>query len=114
MAILKIVSVPDEVLRKRTQKVVEFDKKFQQFVEDMVDTLRDAPGVGLAAPQVGVSKKLIIVEYGDDEDESVPKKLYVVATKWVMVPASSFIGEMGRNGNGHRSLFICTEPDWRC
>ena len=93
MAVLEIVCVPDEILRKRTQKVVEFDKKFEQFVEDMVDTLRDAPGVGLAAPQVGVSKKLIIVEYGDDEDESVPKKLYVVANPEII--KKSIETEMG-------------------
>jgi peptide deformylase len=79
MAELKIITVPDEVLRTRTQKIVDFDKKFLQLVDDMVDTLHAAPGVGLAAPQIGVSKKLIVVEYGDDEDDTVPKKLYIVA-----------------------------------
>jgi peptide deformylase len=79
MAEMKIVTVPDEILRVRTQKVVEFDKKFQQLVDDMVETMRAAPGVGLAAPQVGISKKLVVVEYGDDENEDAPKKLYVVA-----------------------------------
>jgi peptide deformylase len=79
MALLKIVTVPDPVLRRKAHKVTEFGKDFQQLVEDMIETLRDAPGVGLAAPQVGLSERLIVVEYGDDDDETVPKKLYVVA-----------------------------------
>ncbi|MBI9051107.1 MAG: peptide deformylase [Anaerolineaceae bacterium] len=83
MAELDIVTVPNDILRKRTQKVVDFDKKFKQLVDDMVETMRAAPGVGLAAPQVGLSKKLIVVEYAEEKDEEeeeeAPKKLYVVA-----------------------------------
>ncbi len=78
MAVLPIVTVPDPVLRRKAHKVTEFDKPFQKIVDDMIETLRDAPGVGLAAPQVGISERLIVIEYGDDEDETVPKKLYVV------------------------------------
>ena len=78
MAIREIVFIPDPVLRRKAHKITDFDKNLQTLIDDMIDTLRDAPGVGLAAPQVGVSERLIVVEYGDDEDESVPKKLYVV------------------------------------
>ncbi len=45
----------------------------------MVETMREAPGVGLAAPQIGVSKQLIVVEFGDEGDEDIPKQLFVVA-----------------------------------
>ncbi len=79
MSLLTIVSVPDPVLRRKAHKVTEFDKDFQSLVDNMSETLSDAPGVGLAAPQVGISQQLIVVEYGDDDDESVPKKLFVVA-----------------------------------
>jgi peptide deformylase len=78
MAIREIVINPDPVLRRKAHKITTFDKDLQVLIDDMIETLRDAPGVGLAAPQVGVSERLIVVEYGDDEDESVPKKLYVV------------------------------------
>jgi peptide deformylase len=44
----------------------------------MVDTMREAPGVGLAAPQIGISKRIIVVEFGDEEDETVPNQLYVM------------------------------------
>ncbi len=52
---------------------------FQALVDDMVETMRLAPGVGLAAPQVGESIRLIVVEYGDEENEEIPPKLYVMA-----------------------------------
>jgi len=79
MALRTIVAIPEKVLRRKAKLVTKFGDDLQVLVEDMIDTMRDAPGVGLAAPQVAVSIQLIVVEYGDDEDESVPKKLYVMA-----------------------------------
>jgi len=87
MAIREIVLTPDPVLRRKARKVTAFDKDFQTLVDDMIETLREAPGVGLAAPQVGISERLIVVEYGDDEDESAPKKLYVVANPEIVQPS---------------------------
>jgi len=81
MAIRDIVTVPESILRRKAHRVTAFDKDFQRLVDDMVDTLRDAPGVGLAAPQVGASIQLIVVEYNLDnlDDEDAPKKLFVLA-----------------------------------
>jgi peptide deformylase len=79
MALLEIVTLPNPVLRRKAHKVSDFGKEFKNLVEDMIETMRDAPGVGLAAPQVGVPLRLIVVEYGDDEDEEAPRKLFVVA-----------------------------------
>lgn len=79
MTMKEIVTLPDPVLRKKARKVTRFDKDFSTLVNDMVETMRSAPGVGLAAPQVGVSERLIVIEFGDEEDEEAPKKLYVVA-----------------------------------
>lgn len=78
MAIREIVKIPDPVLRRKAHKITTFDKDLLALVDDMIETMRVAPGVGLAAPQVGISERLIVVEYGDDEDENVPKKLYAV------------------------------------
>lgn len=79
MAIRDVICIPEEILRKKSRKITEFSSGFQALADDMVDTMREAPGVGLAAPQVNVSQRLIVVEYGDEEDDEAPKKLFVVA-----------------------------------
>jgi peptide deformylase len=91
MAVLPIVTVPDPVLRRKAHKITEFDKSFQKIVDDMIDTLRDAPGVGLAAPQVGLAERLIVVEYGDDDDETVPKRLYIVANPEIVSASEEMV-----------------------
>lgn len=78
MAIREIVFTPDPVLRRKARKITNIDKDLQTLIDDMIETLRAAPGVGLAAPQVGVSERLIVVEYGVEEEENAPKKLFVV------------------------------------
>jgi peptide deformylase len=83
MAVLEIISVPDPILRRKTHKVTDFGKDFQTLVTNMIETMRKAPGVGLAAPQVAKSLRLVVIEYADDEKEdeekAAPKKLYVLA-----------------------------------
>jgi peptide deformylase len=88
MALREIVTLPDPVLRRKAHKVGAIDKEKQVLIDDMVETMREAPGVGLAAPQVGISERLIVVEYGDEENEEAPKKLYVVINPEI-VDASS-------------------------
>ncbi len=79
MALKEIITVPNEVLRRKAHKIATFDKELQKTIDDMIETMREAPGVGLAAPQVGLLERLIVVEYDeDDEKEDSPKKLYVV------------------------------------
>lgn len=78
MAVREIVTIPDEVLRRKARKVNNFGPELQTLIDDMVETMRVAPGVGLAAPQVGVSQRVIVVEFGDEEDEEAPAKLYTV------------------------------------
>ncbi len=79
MTVREIVTLPQAILRQKAHKVTEFGPSLQSLANDMVETMRQAPGVGLAAPQVGESLRLIVVEYGDDEDEKVPHKLYIIA-----------------------------------
>lgn len=79
MALMEIITLPNPILRRKARKVTDFGKDFRLLVENMIETMRDAPGVGLAAPQVAVSLRLIVVEYGDNEDETAPKKLFVLA-----------------------------------
>ena len=79
MSVLEIVSLPQTILRHKAHKVSDFGPDFQDLVDDMIETMRQAPGVGLAAPQVGESIRLIVVEYGDEDDEEIPPRLFVMA-----------------------------------
>jgi peptide deformylase len=86
MSLRQIVTLPDPVLRRKARPVTRFDKDLQILIEDMIDTMRAAPGVGLAAPQVGVSERVIVVEYVEnEEDENAPKKLFVMINPEIKV-----------------------------
>jgi peptide deformylase len=69
MTLRTIVSLPDPVLRRKARPVTEFDQNLQTLIDDMIETMRAAPGVGLAAPQVDVSQRLIVIEYAEEPDE---------------------------------------------
>lgn len=69
MAILEIIQPDNPVLLKKAHKVTSFDDKFQSLVDDMIETMLDAPGVGLAGPQVAVSQRVIVVRLPDDSEE---------------------------------------------
>ncbi|MBO1578737.1 peptide deformylase [Bacillus sp. XF8] len=66
MAVLEIIKHPDEVLETPCERVINFDKKLVNLLKDMHETMLVADGVGLAAPQVGVSLQVAVVDIGDD------------------------------------------------
>ena len=78
MTIRKIITAPHPTLRRHARKVTNFGPELQTLIDDMVDTMRDEPGVGLAAPQVDISLQVIVVEFGDEEDETVEPRLYAM------------------------------------
>ena len=79
MAILEIVTLNNPILRKKARPVTDFGPELQTLIDDMIETMREAPGVGLAAPQVDVPLQLFVAEFGDEEDPEAPKKTFVFA-----------------------------------
>ena len=71
MALRNIVTVGDPVLTKKCRPVVKFDDRLAQLIDDMKETMQNANGVGLAAPQVGVLRRLVVVDVGDEIVELV-------------------------------------------
>lgn len=67
MALRNIVTVGDSVLSKTCRPVVKFDRRLHILIDDMIDTLIDSGGVGLAAPQVGVLRRVVVVDVGENE-----------------------------------------------
>ncbi len=68
MSLLKVVHYPEPVLLKVGKPVTEFDDELKKFVADMFETMYDAKGVGLAAPQVAVSQRLFVMDCSNGED----------------------------------------------
>ena len=69
MALRRIVTYGTPVLRQRAREVTELDGELQQLIDDMVETMYRAPGVGLAAPQVGVLQRMFVVGIPAEYDE---------------------------------------------
>lgn len=67
MAVLKIRTLPDPVLRQKARKVNKIDGSIQKLIDDMIDTMHTNAGVGLAAPQIGVSLRVAVIELPGEE-----------------------------------------------
>lgn len=78
MGLRRIRVLGDPVLRKKSRKVTRFDDNLRDLVEGMVETMRESAGVGLAAPQVGVLERVIVLEVPEDEDEPGSGQMHVV------------------------------------
>ena len=94
MAILKIYQYPDPVLREETRAITEFDEDFIKLTEDMAETMYDAPGIGLAAPQIGKALKLIIVDISKKKEEA-EQEYMVMANPKIVEHEGSQIDEEG-------------------
>jgi peptide deformylase len=68
MAVLQILEFPDPQLRKVAATVTEFDNKLDLFIEDMFETMYEAEGIGLAATQVNVHKRLLVLDVSENKD----------------------------------------------
>lgn len=92
MSLRTIHKFPDPVLRQKAKKITAFDESLQTLVSDMVETMYDAPGVGLAAPQIGESVQLIVVDISTEEDE---QKSMVMINPEITVHEGSQVDEEG-------------------
>jgi len=72
MAIRPILTLPDPLLRKKAKPVERVDDALRRLVHDMLATMYDAPGIGLAAPQIGISRRLIVMDPAKDDAPKTP------------------------------------------
>ena len=87
MALRTICVYPDPVLREETASVTEFDEELKTLVGDMFDTMYANDGIGLAAPQVGVAKRIVVIDYHGDK--------FVLVNPEVVEAEGSVINEEG-------------------
>lgn len=105
MAIRRIVTQGDDRLGKRCRPVTDFNKRLHQLLDDMKDTLEEAQGAGLAAPQVGVLRRAVVIADGDggmlelvnpeileqSGEQTGPEGCLSVPGKWGMVTRPNFV-----------------------
>ena len=97
MAIRKIVEMgKDDILRKHARRVDKFDKRLAVLLDDMADTMYEADGVGLAAPQVGVLKRAVVIDVGEGLIELVNPQ--IVWQEGEVVGAEGCLSVPGRRG----------------
>lgn len=94
MARLKLYEYPHPVLRQKAEKAGAVDKKMQKFLDDMLETMYEDGGVGLAAPQVGVSERILVIDA--ERDENHPgNPIYMVNPEIVWKSEEKVVGEEG-------------------
>ena len=71
MAIRQIVKEGDSVLTKHCREVVKFDDRLAQLIDDMTETLHDSGGVGLAAPQVGIIRRVVVIDVSKEQNQVI-------------------------------------------
>ncbi len=94
MSLRPILTFPNPVLRQKAKKVTEFDSTLTALITDMVETMYDAPGVGLAAPQIGESIQLIVLDITED-DEAAEKESMVMVNPVITAKEGKQVDEEG-------------------
>lgn len=90
MALLPIITAPDPRLKKVCTPVETVDDEIRQLLDNMLETMYKAPGIGLAAPQVGVLKRVIVVDVSGEDDDNAPLKMVNPELTWVSDHDASF------------------------
>lgn len=95
MSVREIKKYPDPVLKKKTARVERIDDSIQQLIDDMVETMYAAPGVGLAANQVGVSLQLAVIDLGEREEGEQRHPLIVIINPEIISQEGQITEEEG-------------------
>lgn len=83
MALLPILTAPDPLLKKISAPVKQVDHEIRRLMDDMLETMYHAPGIGLAAPQVGQLKRVIVLDLAREDEEPQPLRLANPEIVWV-------------------------------
>lgn len=106
MGIRMIVKEPDEVLHKRAKEVTKITPNVQKLMADMAETMYDADGVGLAAPQVGILKRIIVIDVGDENGLIAMINPEIVEKSGEQFGIEGCLSIPGLNGDVRRAMTV--------
>ncbi len=104
MALRNIVKIGDDILRKKARTVEKFDERLSVLIDDMAETMYSANGVGLAAPQVGVLRRVVVIDVGDGLMELVNPE--IVEREGEQKEIEGCLSLPGRNGITLRPMTV--------
>ena len=104
MALRQIVQIGEPVLRKKSKKVEKIDEKIIQLLDDMAETMYDADGVGLAAPQVGILKRVVVIDIGEELIELINPE--IIETSGEQIDEEGCLSVVGEAGNVRRPNYV--------
>ena len=105
MALRNNVKYGDPVLRKKSRVVEKFDSKLSDLIDDMIQTMNNAEGVGLAAVQVGILKRVVIVDVGEGPIELVNPEI-IEESKEKQITPEGCLSLPGQSGNTVRPMTV--------
>lgn len=111
MAIRNIVKEGDEILRKKCRPVEKFDQRLWTLLDDMAETMHKAGGVGLAAPQVGVIRRAVVIDVGDGVIELINPKIIMKAGE--QISAEGCLSCPGEYGITSRPMYVTVKAQDR-
>lgn len=95
MTLLKILVAPDPRLKEKAKPIEKVDDDIRQLMDDMLETMYDAPGIGLAATQVGVPKRVIVVDVADTKEGEAPNPIKLANPEIVKTSKEEAVFEEG-------------------
>jgi peptide deformylase len=109
MALRQIIKEGDETLRKRSREIARFDERLQELIDDMFQTMYANNGVGLAAPQVGILKRLFVMDVKDDNGPRVMINPRIVAAEGSQINSEGCLSIPGQWGEVERPVHVTAE-----
>lgn len=106
MALRNIVELGDDVLRKKCRPVADITERVQILIDDMIETMNEAGGVGLAAPQVGVLRRLFVIDVGDENGTIVLINPEIIETSGVQEGEEGCLSLPGKAGFVSRPDYV--------
>ena len=104
MAIRQIIKIGDDTLRKRCHPVSSFDRKLSSLLKDMAETMYAADGVGLAAPQIGILRRIVVIDVGEGLVELINP--VILESRGAEVSAEGCLSVPGRRGTVERPTWV--------
>jgi len=106
LAVLNMRILPDPVLRQKARRVTKIDDSLQKLIDDMIETMRDASGVGLAANQVGVLQRVVVIEIPEEEQVRALINPEIIRREGERVVEEGCLSIPGYRGELTRSLKV--------